>query len=184
MLTFIISQKGSFLKALSKKFSVRINIENAKDMPMVERDEGVCIIKGKLNKVQYTSVFILRRAYEFTQQRHETYTDQIKMLIPNNFVTKLIGAKGSMIRELAKKSMGAQIKILSDRKSERELQECIVTVAGSLANRQDAACFILEQIEKFKVGGYDYDPKVNPDDNSREKIRYTKKDARRPASSS
>ena len=57
------------------------------------------------------------------------------MLIPNNFVTKLIGAKGSMVRDIAKKSMGAQIKILSDRASERELQECIVTIAGSLANR-------------------------------------------------
>jgi len=81
------------------------------------------------------------------------------MLIPNNFVTKLIGAKGSMVRDIAKKSMGAQIKILSDRASERELQECIVTIAGSLANRQDASCLILEQIEKFKIGGYDFDQK-------------------------
>ena len=84
----------------------------------------------------------------------------IKMLIPNNFVTKLIGAKGGMVREIAKKSMGAQIKILSDRKSERELQECVVTIAGTLANRQDAACLIMEQIEKFKIGGYDFDQKV------------------------
>lgn len=64
------------------------------------------------------------------------------------------------MREIAKKSMGAQIKILSDRKSERELQECVVTIAGTLANRQDAACLIMEQIEKFKIGGYDFDQKV------------------------
>jgi len=77
----------------------------------------------------------------------------VKLLIPNNFVTKLIGAKGCMIREIAAKAGGAQIKILSDKQSEKEFQECVVAVAGSLANKQDAACYILEQIETFKNGG-------------------------------
>eukprot|EP01016_Furgasonia_blochmanni_P028723 TRINITY_DN3020_c0_g1_i8.p1 TRINITY_DN3020_c0_g1~~TRINITY_DN3020_c0_g1_i8.p1 ORF type:complete len:294 (-),score=29.70 TRINITY_DN3020_c0_g1_i8:619-1500(-) len=82
-------------------------------------------------------------------------SDMVKMLIPNNYVTKLIGAEGCMIRELAARSGGAQIKILSDKQSEKSsgLQECVVTIAGSLANKQDAACLILEQIETFKNGG-------------------------------
>lgn len=69
-----------------------------------------------------------------------------------------------MIREIAAKAGGAQIKILSDKQSERgiqstreitllEVQECLVTIAGSLANKQDAVCNILEQIEIFKHGG-------------------------------
>jgi len=77
--------------------------------------------------------------------------------------------------------MGAQIKILSDRKSEKELQECIVTIAGSLSNRQDAACLILEQIEKFKIGGYDFDQKVNNPD--KEGRGYKGKDGKRYSSS-
>jgi len=40
----------------------------------------------------------------------------IKMLIPSGFVTKLIGAKGSMVREIASKAGGAQIKIQSDKR--------------------------------------------------------------------
>ena len=72
-----------------------------------------------------------------------------------------------MIREIAAKAGGAQIKIMSDKQSERgetnpfswisfskiEHQDCVVTIAGSLANKQDAVCYILEQIEIFKNGG-------------------------------
>ena len=56
-----------------------------------------------------------------------------------------------MVREIAARSCGAQIKIYSDKEQEKELQDCIVTIAGTLANKQDAACIILEQIEEFKV---------------------------------
>jgi hypothetical protein len=90
-------------------------------------------------------------------------------------MTHLIFAKeGCMIREIAAKSGGAQIKIMSDKQTERgkqiysskvsrlEYQDCVVAIAGSLANKQDAVCYILEQIEIFKNGGpviycyYDY----------------------------
>ena len=92
MVSFIISKQGNFLRALSQKFSVRINIDHGKDVHCVYADEEVCQIKGKLKNVQYTIVFILRRAHEYTLLRPENYTEMIKMLIPNNFVTKLIGA--------------------------------------------------------------------------------------------
>lgn len=39
----------------------------------------------------------------------------IKLLIPANYVTKLIGQKGYMIKDIIERSGGAQIKILSDR---------------------------------------------------------------------
>lgn len=55
-----------------------------------------------------------------------------------------------MVREIAAKACGAQIKIDSDQEAEKELQDCIVTIAGSLANKQDAACLILEQLEEFR----------------------------------
>lgn len=35
-----------------------------------------------------------------------------------------------MIRDLASKAGGAQIKILSDKQSEREYKECIIEIAG------------------------------------------------------
>lgn len=57
-----------------------------------------------------------------------------------------------MIREIAAKSLGAQIKIMSSKEAEREAQDCIVTIAGSLKNKQDACGLIVEQIEAFRSG--------------------------------
>lgn len=57
-----------------------------------------------------------------------------------------------MIREIAAKSMGAQIKIMSSREAEREVQDCVVTIAGSMKNKQDACGLIVEQIEAFRSG--------------------------------
>jgi len=58
------------------------------------------------------------------------------MLIPANYVTKLIGqsklffiVEGYMIRDIIERSGGAQIKILSD-KQEKD-RECIISINGS-----------------------------------------------------
>lgn len=60
-----------------------------------------------------------------------------------------------MIREIAARSCGAQIKILSSREAEKERQDCIVTIAGTLANKQDAVCIILEKLEDFKNSDFE-----------------------------
>jgi hypothetical protein len=66
---------------------------------------------------------------------HEFYIDEkltsdytLKMLIPSNYVTKLIGQstphcitlEGYMIRDIIERSGGSQIKILSEKQSERD----------------------------------------------------------------
>lgn len=73
------------------------------------------------------------------------------MLIPANYVTKLIGQstfiaylEGYMIRDIIERSGGAMIKILSD-KQEKD-RECIISINGTKENKIDAACFIMEQI--------------------------------------
>jgi len=58
-----------------------------------------------------------------------------------------------MIREIAARSGGTQIKILSDKSAERDLPEIVVSIAGSLKGKQEASAIILEQIELFKNGG-------------------------------
>lgn len=79
----------------------------------------------------------------------------LKMLINKVFVTKLIGANGCMIQEIANFSKGASIKILSTKRYEKETDshDIIVSVAGSFGAIQDATCLIIEQIECFKKGG-------------------------------
>lgn len=51
-----------------------------------------------------------------------------------------------MIRDIIERSGGAQIKILSDRQSERDARECIISINGTRENKIDASCLILEQI--------------------------------------
>lgn len=57
------------------------------------------------------------------------------MLIPNSYVTKLIGAKGSMVREIAQQSGGASIRIQSTKDSERMQKECVIVINGSVTNK-------------------------------------------------
>ena len=79
----------------------------------------------------------------------------LRMLIHKAYVTKLIGAGGCMIQEIANFSGGASIKILSNKLDERNSNssDLIVCLAGSLPSIQDAACIIIEQTECFKKGG-------------------------------
>lgn len=72
------------------------------------------------------------------------------MLIPNNYVMKLIGAKGSKIKEIAARASAAQIKILSEKKDEMNLKDCVVTINGNLKNKQEAIRIILFELEKFR----------------------------------
>lgn len=75
----------------------------------------------------------------------------IKIIIPNSVVTKIIGAKGCMIRELAFKSGGARIKILA--KKYHTESECCLTIEGELEYKVNATKLIIELNEIFKYGG-------------------------------
>lgn len=150
---FIIGKEGGWIKELCEKHYISIKFQQDFSIRCVKKDEAVCLLNGSLADVIDSITILLKRFHEFENvSKHYAY-DVVKLLIPNTYVTKLIGAKGCMIREIAAKAGGAQIKILSDKQSEREVQECLVTIAGSLANKQDAVCTILEQIEIFKHGG-------------------------------
>lgn len=114
-----------------------------------------------MTDAQDALVFLIRRLHEYIVKRVEEgkeQKDMIKILIPNCYVTKLIGkgsktsqVGGNQIREIAARACGAQIKICSNLEQEKERQECIVTVAGNLANKQDAVCIILEVIEEINL---------------------------------
>jgi hypothetical protein len=94
---------------------------------------------------------MVRKEHEIQSKLEAEGSDFIRMLIPNNYVNKLIGVKGNMVREIAAKSGGARIIIISDRNKEKQLSDCIVTISGSLANKQDAACLIIQQLESFRL---------------------------------
>lgn len=49
-----------------------------------------------------------------------------------------------MIKDIAAKSKGAQIKIMSDKVKDRDQRECLTSIAGPLSCKIDACCLILQ----------------------------------------
>ena len=102
-------------------------------------------------------MLLLRRAQEYENVSKSYSSDVVKLLIPNNFVTKLIGAsiyflfgvvctyisiiEGCMIREIAAKAGGAQIKILSDKQSEKGITLCIIFVSYIVRIPRVCSCY-------------------------------------------
>lgn len=74
-------------------------------------------------------------------------------MIPSNLVTKIIGAGGCMIKEISQKSGGANIRIHSSKDIDKDLNEIVVTVEGTIEQKYGASTLITEQIELFKNGG-------------------------------
>jgi hypothetical protein len=143
------------LEKIEKDFEVRVSIYSNFKLRFVKPSEKILQIEGKLQNVQKSLTKVIQNLNEYASECMKFNFERIMMVIPSLYITKLIGAKGCMIREIAARSGGAQIKILSNRETERDqrVRECPVSIAGSLTNKQDASCLILEQIESFKNGG-------------------------------
>lgn len=80
--------------------------------------------------------------YDTLKKNFKNYP--LAMLIPANLVTKLIGANGCMIKEISQKSGGPQIRVHSSKDTDRDLQEIVVTIDGSLVSKKEAACLITQ----------------------------------------
>lgn len=153
---FIIGRNGQFTRYCLEKHDVILKIVDKRRYQKLRSYEDVAILVGKLRDVQRCSDHLIEKVHDyFNNITRSGYSgsDNTKLLIPGFLVTKIIGARGCMIREIAARSGGTQIKILSDKSAERDQPEIVVSIAGSLKGKQEAAAIILEQIELFKNGG-------------------------------
>ena len=158
---FIIGRNGQFTKYWLEKYDVIFKIvDQRRFQKVIRRYEDVAILSGKLKDVQKWSDLLIEKVHDYyNNSSRSSYVSSssaaknTKLLIPGYLVTKIIGARGCMIREIAARSGGTQIKILSDKSAERDLPEIVVWISGSLKGKQEAAAIILEQIEVFKNGG-------------------------------
>ncbi|CAD8173006.1 unnamed protein product [Paramecium octaurelia] len=140
-------------KDFERKYSVTLKGKGISDIKIkknkLKNGEGVLQIDGTLFNVQEAIQNIIKKvAQQFKKNEFD-----IRIVMPANFASKLIGPKGCQIKELANKAKGAQIKVLSDRDDTDPNQDCLVQVTGSIENKQEATILILEQIECFKNGG-------------------------------
>ena len=121
---------------LLKEFNVQNETTNdGQDIKEVGQDEQVVLFRGKIkDMLSYVS-----ELFNILYQENQ-YFDQepLRVLIPNQFTKRFIGAKGSNIQRIAQKSLGSQIKILSDREDEARQKYVVVNINGSLQSKQEA----------------------------------------------
>jgi hypothetical protein len=150
------SKRGAFINYLRDNCNVILTFYQDRKNRQLDRREYVASIKGTIECVQDAILMIIKKITNYiraTFDGRDSYS--LKMLINKVYVTKLIGAGGCMIQEIASFAGGASIKILSSRMDEKKSgsHDIIVCIAGSTGAIQDASCIIIEQMECFKKGG-------------------------------
>ncbi|CAD8053122.1 unnamed protein product [Paramecium sonneborni] len=139
-------------KEIEKKYQIKMKAKNIDEIPIkykFKKGEEILQLVGTLKNVQEAIKQIIHKiSSEFKKLEFD-----IRVVMPANFASKLIGAKGCQIKELANKSKGAQIKVMSDKDDSDIGLYCLVQVIGSVERKQEATVLILEQIECFKNGG-------------------------------
>jgi predicted PilT family ATPase len=81
--------------------------------------------------VEKATEMMVKRLANYYEASEKDYSGvPLALLIPYNLVTKIIGAGGSLIKQLVQKT-GAQIRVNSS-KNEPHVEEVVVTIDGTL----------------------------------------------------
>jgi hypothetical protein len=147
---------NSFVNIIKDKYDVTTKVYQEYKNRQLDKKDMVCSFKGTINHVQDAIMELSHKIKDDIRSIYdgkESY--QLKILINKVFVTKLIGAGGCMIQEIANFAKGASIKIMSNKNDEKKnnFHDIPLCIAGGFYSVQDATCIIIEQMECFKNGG-------------------------------
>ena len=116
--------------------------------------QSICSMKGSLKDIQKGIKELCKRLDEYYKSISKEFSRYpFNVVIPANYVTKIIGAGGCMVKNIAQHANGAQIKINSVKDSKSSIREVSVAINGTLEGKYRAAHLIIEQVEIFKYGG-------------------------------
>lgn len=111
-------------------------------------------MKGTLKDIIRGIKELCRRLEDYYKSISKDFSNvAFSIAIPANYVTKIIGAGGCMVKNISKEAYGAQIKINSVKDSKVNAREVSVSINGSIEGKYKAAQLIIEQVEIFKNGG-------------------------------
>ena len=147
---------SSFIDMIKNKFDISVKIGKEHKNRHLDKNDLVCSFKGTINNVQDAILELIQKIkYDIRSNYDGKESFQLKILINKVFVTKLIGAGGCMIQEIANFAKGASIKIMSNKNDDKKnnFHDIPLCIAGGFYSVQDATCIIIEQMECFKNGG-------------------------------
>ena len=111
-------------------------------------------MKGTLKDITRGIKELCRRLDDYYKSINKDFMNiAFSVVIPANYVTKIIGAGGCMVKNISKEAYGAQIKINSVKDSKQNAREVSVAINGTIEGKYKAAHLIIEQVEIFKNGG-------------------------------
>ena len=145
-----------FIDMIKNKFDVSTKLGKEHKNRHLEKNDVVCSFKGTISNVQDAILELIQKIkYDIRSSYDGKESYQLKILINKVFVTKLIGAGGCMIQEIANFAKGASIKIMSNKNDDKKnnFHDIPLCIAGGFYSVQDATCIIIEQMECFKNGG-------------------------------
>ena len=145
-----------FIEIIKNKYNISTKLGKEPKNRHLDKNDVVCSFKGTINNVQDSILDLIDKIkYDIRSSYDGKESYQLKILINKVFVTKLIGAGGCMIQEIANFAKGASIKIMSNKNDDKKnnFHDIPLCIAGGFYSVQDATCIIIEQMECFKNGG-------------------------------
>lgn len=102
-------------------------------------------MRGSLKDIMKGVKELCRRLDDYYKSISKDFSRySFNVIIPSNYVTKIIGAGGCMIKNISKEANGAQIKINSQKDSRSSIREVSVAINGPIDGKFKAAHLIIE----------------------------------------
>lgn len=144
--------QGDFQSRCRQESEIELTVGESDGPPCLDSEAIVVrhrqTLKGKVANFRSAIRMLINHLAEIAISESE---EPLKMLVPSNQVRKLIGQGGTMIKEIQNKTGGANIKVVSEKNNERQLNT-IVTISGSRESKGEACRIIIEKLEAFKSG--------------------------------
>ena len=148
---YLIGKNGSFTKQMMEN-GVYMKCMKDRHNKALKAREAVCSMYGTFADIEYGISELIKRLTSYYDAAQKEFSEvPLAVLIPFNYVTKIIGAGGCLIKELVVKT-GAQIRVCSS-KDDPYTSEIVVTIDGTNEAKLRGAKAILEKVELFKNGG-------------------------------
>ena len=101
---YLIGKHGVFTKQL-EDIKIYMHCGKEEKNKALRQREAVCSLEGNLQDVEKATEMVVKRLANYYEASSKDYTTvPLALLIPYNLVTKIIGAGGSLIKQLVQKT--------------------------------------------------------------------------------
>lgn len=101
LVTYLEKKKKRLLQRIEEDTNCSLKFEPDRDNRLLKKDETICALSGRLEDVQTMVVLLINLSHDFLSEDKRAVDYTLKMLIPANYVTKLIGQSTPTITQKA-----------------------------------------------------------------------------------